>query len=435
VGFLDDGEAQRFFRVMGIRESHGSRVNRRVRSVMMAVGNTLTNAVMTRLQSGAGSNSMLEGASAAWTNLCAIAQEAWQVLALHMCAFPWPDVFQYSLGSIIGIVSLNFEIGIEVGFELGFYVLTALALPAFALLMFFVVRDMRMSERELSERAEAQMAARLERLDAGERIVKLDRTWQEKGAWMSLFTLTTLYMPITRYAVIGAFCYRTIQCEFDCYNEGRHWRVVYVSAALFFCVTLMVPVILLWATATKRRQFLRNRVEESDALVSEDAALEANWRQFLVLDNSPYSGAYENFKFRWGYFQSEMVLSKALCVFLALGLDSNTTAQLVCLTLLHGLHTSGVALASPYVADISNLITMSGQVFVLLTLAVNAVSRLDPDENLGTYSGYFLMGCAGSCVVLQVYLISKTFTLRELVDGMMELMPKPVKRAFGMKVP
>ena len=356
------------------------------------------------------------------TSLC---QYVWQVLALNMGGFQWPFGFISTAGVGAAAASLCFDVGFSVSFGISFYCTVGLALLAFCIVLGYLILELTKS----SETIEAERLDRLRRrreslLQGNGGLVR--RTKKEWIVWTSIVTLSTMYLPATRNSIIGAFCYYTIQCEYYCYHEQAHWNVVYTGSVCLFFVTLCAPIMFARLTHIKRKEFLTHHhgsSEDSDAV----KRLETEWVVFLRNDHSPFSGIYDSFEWYFAYFQTIAMIAKAVICFATLATDANSNTQTLVVTIIQGFFALGISVARPFL-PVCNAIVCVGQLFIVLTLAVNCYFRLDA-ENRDVLFGYILLGLSVGCLVFQLTAVVFYFSCSAAQDDPVHTAVSPTRRS------
>ena len=83
--------------------------------------------------------------------------------------------------------------------------------------------------------------------------------------FLSLFTLSTFYISITKLSLPIVTCHSSVHCAFDCYHEDRFWVAFHTAAGMNGVVSGCVPIFIAVIVYLKRRELLNFIGEEAAA--------------------------------------------------------------------------------------------------------------------------------------------------------------------------
>jgi hypothetical protein len=187
--------------------------------------------------------------------------------------------------------------------------------------------------------------------------------------------LSLLYMPAVQLSLQVLFCHRNIMCQYDCYADAVHVRLVIVAGIMLFVVGLCVPIFYF---------FIVNRVvsEYHEFLSSFDSTLhEQHWDKFVATVPSPFANFYKPYRHAYAYFECMMLFMKACMTGVLIALPSESMQQLVTTAVLQSVFSLFIARAVPFAQPLGNRILIGAQMFLLIFLTLMCASLLDPTND------------------------------------------------------
>ena len=309
-----------------------------------------------------------------------ISRDVWQVITLFFTSITFPFDFTDTFGRISAIFAVDFTFVYDIDIVITFYLGVALVLSAF--IIFFVVTLLE-KPKSADQIQELHMKARGDQEEAhkaGKVYEPPGKTAQEMVTFLSLFAVSTLYLPVTRNSIQIIWCHRSVQCALDCtLTDERYRNAFIVSVVTGIVVSIMLPTYIATIIHRKReefRLFLANNEHED---------VEEEWCAFVGDDLSPYKTIYSGFEFKYMYFYVLLMVLKAVMCIPVLALPSDSIEQLAAVLAVQCTFTVLMFATSPFLLDVCDYILQIGQTYVLFTLVISCFYRADPTNAAWAY--------------------------------------------------
>jgi len=263
-----------------------------------------------------------------------------------------------------------------------FYVGVAIIFACIIALLYIVVSEKQKSRTEiLNERMAFDVGSDMTEEERKKYMPESSRV-KLIITFLSLFTMSTLYIPITKLSLQIITCHSGIQCAFDCYHEDRFWVAFYTAGTMVGIVSLGVPIFIAIIIYLKRREFLNFIGEEA---ASDPETIDTEWNEYVSLDCSRFNFLYSFFEYNWAFFYVINMGIKALSIVCMLSVPPDSPEQMIGAVVVQGVFTVVVFLSAPFILDSYDMILQGGQTFIMCSLAMVCFSKVSPTkEEFGT---------------------------------------------------
>ncbi|KAJ9452874.1 hypothetical protein DIPPA_31406 [Diplonema papillatum] len=359
-----------------------------------------------------------------------IIRDTWQMLALLLTSWDWPPLFNQVFGYISHPISLDVlhlssgqgKTGGRSTFEWAFYAGSAACMIGVVALGMIVTGEKGQSadvmQRERKAWRDIMRRWRNAELQAEEggpdakdileraRVRKteelkaagFDKRKSDRIASVAVLLISTMYLPVTRGAIMVMRCHRDVQCIWDCASlsdTDASYRTAFTTA-LAMCIVVSIGIPLFFCYVTFRKMVLFDALHPNRDTRADD------WIVFTREDRTSYKDVYSGFEYRWAYFQVYLMLFKATMCMPALGLEKNGADQLIVAVVILGVFTFSIFAATPFIVAACDHIMQVGQVNIMVCIAVCCFYRVNPSSD---WYGLVLIWTSGFTLVAQLWIM------------------------------
>jgi len=317
----------------------------------------------------------LNRAQAVFFFFAELIRDTLQTFVLFYESFTFPESFTQWFGKVAPYISLDFATILRFDIVIVFYVGVAIIFVCFITLLYVVVSEKQKSRTEILNDRIAFDEGR--RDSVRQKYMPEDSKVKLIITFLSIFTMSTLYIPITKLSFQIITCHSSVQCAFECYHEDRFWVAFYTAAVMVGVVSVGFPIFVTVIIYLKRREFLNFIGEEA---ASKPETIDTAWKEYVSLDCSRFNFLYSFFEYNWAFFTVINMMIKALSILCTLIVPPDSPEQMIGAIVVQGAFTVLVFMTAPFILDSYDIILQAGQAFVMCSLAMVCFSKVNPTK-------------------------------------------------------